>query len=71
MKLIENAVRGQVQVPPGAAEQHPAALDLVRRILVSSPQQRCKLPAVMAHPWFQVRGIGVCLWPRHIRIQRG
>lgn len=55
MKLIENAVRGQVQVPPGAAEQHPGALDLVRRILVSSPQQRCKLPAVMAHPWFQVR----------------
>ncbi|GIL58543.1 hypothetical protein Vafri_13489 [Volvox africanus] len=53
MKLIENAVRGNVQVPVGAEELYPQALDLVRHILVSAPSQRCKLPAIMAHPWFQ------------------
>ncbi|PNW73673.1 hypothetical protein CHLRE_13g568050v5 [Chlamydomonas reinhardtii] len=53
MKLIENAVRGNIQVPPGAAELYPAALDLIRRILVSAPGQRSKLPAIMEHPWFQ------------------
>jgi hypothetical protein len=44
-----------VQVPTGAAESCPSALDLVRRILVSDPAQRCTLPVVMQHPWFQVR----------------
>ncbi|GLC56192.1 hypothetical protein PLESTB_001078300 [Pleodorina starrii] len=53
MKLIENAVRGNVQVPLGAEELYPQALDLVRHILVSAPSQRSKLPAIMAHPWFQ------------------
>ncbi|KXZ49463.1 hypothetical protein GPECTOR_21g689 [Gonium pectorale] len=53
MKLIENAVRGNVQVPAGADELHPQALDLIQRILVSTPGQRCKLPDIMSHPWFQ------------------
>ncbi|EFJ51207.1 hypothetical protein VOLCADRAFT_79817 [Volvox carteri f. nagariensis] len=34
-------------------ELYPQAMDLVHHILVSAPSQRCKLPAIMAHPWFQ------------------
>ena len=58
MKLIDNAVKGNIQLPPGS-ERYTEVLDLVRQILVSQPSQRCKLPGVMAHPWFQAGAGGM------------
>lgn len=44
-------VSSPYQVPADA--EYPQALDLVRRILVSQPGQRSKMPDIMAHSWFQ------------------
>lgn len=52
VKLIENTVKGQLQLPEAA--EGSSAADLLRRILVPSPKQRYGIKDILIHPWFQV-----------------
>lgn len=54
VKLIENTVKGQLQLPEAA--EGSSAADLLRRILVPSPKQRYGIKDILIHPWFQVCG---------------
>ncbi len=51
IKLIENTVKGVLLLPESA--NGDLAQDLLRRILVPSPQQRYSIRDIMAHPWFK------------------
>ncbi len=53
VRLIENTVKGKLQLPVGSEGRLPC--DLLRRILVSNPKHRYSLKDVIAHPWFKVR----------------
>ena len=48
--LIENSVKGKLQMPPQAAATQ--ASDLISRILVPNPKQRYTIKDIFAHPWF-------------------
>lgn len=48
--LIENSVKGKLQLPPQASSSQ--AYDLISRILVPSPTQRYTIRDIFSHPWF-------------------
>jgi serine/threonine protein kinase len=52
VKLIENTVKGQLQIPV-AAVGSPVS-DLLHRILVPAPKQRYTIKDITMHPWFMV-----------------
>jgi serine/threonine protein kinase len=53
VRLIENTVKGLLQIPSGS--ENKLSVDLLRRILVSNPKQRYGIKEIMEHPWFQVK----------------
>ncbi|KAG1660727.1 hypothetical protein FOA52_003036 [Chlamydomonas sp. UWO 241] len=51
VKLVENEVKGHLQMPPEAVGS--AVADLLQRMLVPAAHHRYKLADIMAHPWFR------------------
>mmetsp|Transcript_33756 Transcript_33756/g.85431 ORF Transcript_33756/g.85431 Transcript_33756/m.85431 type:complete len:539 (-) Transcript_33756:1450-3066(-) len=51
MKLIENSVNGRLMWPEGSSPS-PLAVDLIRHVLVSKPNERYKISDILQHPWF-------------------
>lgn len=52
VRLIENTVKGFLQLPLNVADGNPA-VDLLRRVLVPNPKNRYKMSDIIRHPWFQ------------------
>lgn len=44
-----------LQLPAGAEEMYPAALNLIQGILISTPSARVKMSGIMQHPWFTAK----------------
>lgn len=52
--LIENTVKGSIQLPDSARQTDPAC-DLLSRILVPSPKQRYGVNDIFEHAWFTAK----------------
>ena len=52
VRLIENTVKGLIQLP--SQTEGTLSADLLRRVLIPNPKNRYKMKDVVQHPWFQV-----------------